>query len=211
MAGKDKVSTLDTTSSSVSSFIDGQVNKLNSQPPANNYISSNAPSSISYSSATFNHQQQHNNHCIQQQQQQQSDINCEKSLLFQSSRNVFKEITRSNPIYSFKSNAISSPSKRPPPQAPPKTWRARCNNYLLSLRKPQTLAALWNDSKFLINFFYYLSPRERCIMAQVSQHISLSHSFSLHFFLSFLLSPSPLSLNRFIYRFLSIFFFIILL
>ncbi len=54
-----------------------------------------------------------------------------------------------------------------PPKAPPKTWRARRKNYLLSLPKAKYLDELWTDVKFLAKWFAYFTPLERCVLAQV--------------------------------------------
>ncbi|XP_054159279.1 F-box/LRR-repeat protein 16-like [Oppia nitens] len=54
-----------------------------------------------------------------------------------------------------------------PPQAPPKTWRARRKNYLLNVQRAKYIDELWSDNKFLMKFFTYFSPIERCLLAQV--------------------------------------------
>lgn len=56
----------------------------------------------------------------------------------------------------------------PPPQAPPKTSRARRKNYLLSLSRPRTVEELLSDKRYLNRLFSYFTPIERCILAQVS-------------------------------------------
>lgn len=55
----------------------------------------------------------------------------------------------------------------PPPQAPPKTSRARRKNYLLSLQKAKYVDELWTEPKFLLRLFAYFSPLDRCLLAQV--------------------------------------------
>ena len=71
---------------------------------------------------------------------------------------------------------VNSPKRsgQLPPQAPPKTWRARRKNYLLRIQRAKYLDELWFDGKFLLKFFDYFSPIEICVLAQVINHSKIS-------------------------------------
>ncbi|XP_074601504.1 uncharacterized protein LOC141855382 isoform X2 [Brevipalpus obovatus] len=154
------------TSSVVTDFIPSSSYTPSSLPSSS--LSCTTPFSRSPSNNPNNKESQYSseNNSIYREQSTQ---NSGQSFIFQSPRNVFREISRSNPFNTFKSILLpSSPSKRnPPPRAPPKTWRARCTNYLLNLRKSATLDDLWYDTNLLRNFFFYFSSKDRCVLAQV--------------------------------------------
>lgn len=77
----------------------------------------------------------------------------------------------STTINPFRQGPVT-PSRRPPPRAPPKTRRARRKNYLLNLQKPTSQFELFRDVKFLRQFFSVFSPIDRCVLAQVSSHLN---------------------------------------
>ncbi|XP_015785574.1 F-box/LRR-repeat protein 16 [Tetranychus urticae] len=76
-------------------------------------------------------------------------------------------ITQSPTIINLFEACQLTPSKRPPPVAPPKTSKARRRNFLLSLQKPATEFELLRDVKFLHYFFRFFTSRDRCLLAQV--------------------------------------------
>lgn len=71
---------------------------------------------------------------------------------------------------------------QPPPQAPPKTWRARRKNYLLGVTRAKYLNELWSDAKFLAHFFKYFSSLDRCVLAQVNLRILILSFIKTLFF-----------------------------
>lgn len=55
-----------------------------------------------------------------------------------------------------------------PPETPPKSTRAKCLNFQLTMRKPISISSLFQDDHFLArHFFDKLAPLDRCAAAQV--------------------------------------------